>query len=332
MIYVLVIIAVLLCLYFVYKYFQTDDVIGDYETVIGYEDSPKIDKIVEKCKKKPTASTAYILSNVQKYNKQDQEESDYWMAVALNMTINDPNAVYEAIEPEHIMTDVQFVLPAGRLAQVTNNVEKLGAYYERKVSNDPQNVHDNNVQCGVREKYFKLPDKFSDLDDLKLIASERANFVIRDIENKPAYMDSITGTDYDALKKVWARFKEKNIPATSLISALENCRQEGYTICTVGRVSNIMDSLTLLDDDIGEPVPTIDMLRKDALGDAYKIINELPEPQKKIYEGVDSEERDTLCEELSRKIQSHITENYSDKIKNEEQLNKIILDAQSGLS
>lgn len=336
----LIIIALAVIFYFYSKSKST--VIGDYETVVGYENTPKIKKIVEKAKsQKPNMTNSFILSNIAKYNMQDQIESDYWMAAAINFALNDPDAVNEPITPELVLQDQPFIVPTGRLDQITTNIDKLQDYYHRTVPNDPQNVHDSNLQAHIREKYFKLAaeSKPADISDLKQICQgrgsagtlTRATQVIDKIENEPSYMDALKATDYDVLSLVWGRFKEKDIPATTLIQSLENCKAEGHIICTVGRVSNIIDSLTFLDGEV-EPVATLPMLRKDALADAYKLINELPEQQKKIYEGEDSEQREELCVELSKQIETLIKQQYGDKVKNPEHLDKIIMDAQAGIS
>ncbi len=304
---IIAIILVVLVLIFIYYYTRKNKK-TKYENSFGHS-MKNIEKIIENEKDDP-----FVLAEINNFNIGDTVAADILYAEALQL------ALYDEIEnPERV---IDRVVPFTFIMPVMRELQGDDEYYNREIRNDPQNVHDSNVRLDFNEKYEKLLEITggikSDVTILKNYCSNSALVVLNKMMISPAYMEIINATDYDILRLVCTRANIYNDIYPALNKSLENCISEDLElVCTTGRISNILDSLTLIDPELGKPVVTIEMLRKDVLQLVLNYLKNMPD-----------ERRENEAEKVGEEVEELIRNNFT---ANELILNKLIEEAKMGI-
>lgn len=277
-----------------------------YEHSFGHS-KKNIKKIIQTEKNDP-----FILGEIYNFNLEEPIIAQEYYDAALQ------EAIYNSLaeNPERVLDRVfpfEFIQPAAR-------VDTGDKYYDRPIRNDPQNVHDTNVRVNFQVKHNALLDETGhercDLSELKTHCSEKAISVINSIESNEAYIENLNNTDYGVLCAVVRRAKLFPDIYESLNLALENCiNNDGEIVCATGRVSNILDSLTLIDPVYGKPVVSTEILRRDILQDTLNYLNSIPD-----------ERRENDVEAVGAEIEELIKKNYSSPL-----LDKLIEEAKAGI-
>ena len=247
------------------------------------------------------------------------------------------------------------------------------AYYEPKpIRNDPQNVHDTELTHDLKIKYNRIVEKNNrdanniglrnyrqptiadvrvDLNAARLpeTTRENASTVLTTITNGGA-VTALGTTEDKILLEVWKRINSpdneenrdelKRSLWTSMASGVEtNYNGNSATVCTVGRCSRILDSLTLMDSDkhIAKPPQTVEVLRNEVLSKSYVVLQNAlrNSPLAAVYNGTEPEtddNRQALDDfklSVKREIADTIHKDYPDA--KPDTLNNIIQDAQAGV-
>ena len=302
----ILIIIILICVYILYT--RGGKKQEKYEDTFGYS-TQMIDRVIENERDDP-----FILAEIQNFNIGDHHAAEELYQVALqdalynSLTVNVPERVIDRLTDE-------FIMPAIRVNQ------EGPEYFDRGVRNDPQNVHDSNITKSFIEKYKKLYDAPGGNYNEKNVISTFSGGALR-VYNKmssdPAFIESLNDTDYGVFQKVCSRGALYPDIYPALNSALGNCIKDGEIVCVTGRISNILDSLTLIDPQIGKPVVTTEILRKDILQDTYNYLQTIPD-----YE-------DEEIPAISDKVDEIIREKYAG-ITDPIILEKLIKEAQAGI-
>jgi hypothetical protein len=182
---------------------------------------------------------------------------------------------------------------------------KLGRakYYEaKKIRNDPQNVHDTNV-IGVNKNKFdtilrrnaNITHRGSRDEIISAINASSMSDIKKQnamtILNSMSASNNITSlgdvSEEKVVLEVWKRINSPdnqerrsdliNSLCESLASGMEKNYDGDYAkVCTIGKVSRVLDSLTLMDSspEISEPVKTTEMIRNEIFGKAHHILQE----------------------------------------------------------
>lgn len=252
----------------------------------------------------------------------------------------------------------------------------LEYYYETaQVPNDPQNVHETNVVYGLKTIYDNIVEKnmseairgpasadigeiekkINDLQKKNKISAQQADRAKKTLETmrNKNYVSSL-GTDESAvLQNVWTRVHSRENAANlqnlelSFVNSLAECQEPDWQgndqqVCTVGRVSRVINSLSQMDadEDIAAPVVTTEVLRNEIFSKTYAIIQEeLKSADVDVarkYNGLPGDyapEIDARVEEfeenLKLKITNTIQSEYSDA--KPETLRTIIQEALAGV-
>jgi hypothetical protein len=246
-------------------------------------------------------------------------------------------------------------------------------YFEPKpIRNDPQNVHDTELTHDIKVKYNKIIEKnkedaasigtynykqptFADirieLNRADLSETDRENaFHILNIIAGGSSITALNTTEDKVLLEIWKRIHSpenqdnrenlKNSLWQSLSSGMEkNYNGEYRSVCTSGRTSRIVDSLTLMDNDdsLAKPLQTVETLRNEILSKSYVILQTAlkDSPVSAVYNGTEpetDENRQALVE-----FKNFVKQNIADTIHRDypdakpDTLDNIIKDAQAGV-
>jgi hypothetical protein len=169
--------------------------------------------------------------------------------------------------------------------------------------NDTQNVHDSNVSDEIKYKILVLVDNYKDIktwDDVLLEIDNEVDCLSKnvDFENKINDIDRVlefiitnnatiflgdignrehkniinpdgTMAEKIILKIIWERINsDVNKGANSLLiesffEQVYQCIEKGEIVCTTGRISRLIDTLTLLDENemLSKPISTINTFK-----------------------------------------------------------------------
>jgi hypothetical protein len=152
-----------------------------------------------------------------------------------------------------------------------------------QVANDRQNVHDSNITGHVRTSRDNLARDAANLIKADGFETIRAQCIAAGVQD----FDAITDTPAvrEMLELVWNRAylpPSGTNPAEyaaavrdAVISRLRDCRENGHIVCTTGRITQILDALTLLDPDAcgGHGMKTNDMYRAEIFNRVKQLID-----------------------------------------------------------
>jgi len=250
----------------------------------------------------------FVIAEINRFHLNNEDQAVIFYERALQ------NAIFASLQP--IILDRL----APNIFKTQPIIVPQEQYYDRQVWNDPQNVHDSNVGSDVVKKYRTLKEITSGVEPEQFMnkLTPDAQKVVTYIIDNPGYLEKIDDTDINVLKRVVERAEMYPDIYDALSNNLESCYKDGYYICTTGRVTNIIDALTLIDKDIGTPPITVDMIRKDVLSDSYNVIKDYGE-----YD-------DDKVEEIKDKLEVVLKDKYR-PICDEKILDKLIEEAKAGI-
>ncbi len=223
----------------------------------------------------------------------------------------------------------------------TDTVNKL-PLPAKKITSDPQNVHDRNVN----NNFTKIYDRIKTLDGGDIDVSVAFNEVSEYAKKHPKsaqiakaldkidkndnhIVSNYNDTEKGILAHVWNRINSadnlvNNENSENMKNMLMDSLCDGADVCSVGRVSRILDSLVLMDSDpeISKPVVTNEMLRNEIFTLANKTINDQVNLTGKRKE-YDAGEMIPELDAIKHAVKNTITEQYSDKT-DKANLDKII--------
>jgi hypothetical protein len=248
-------------------------------------------------------------------------------------------------------------------------------YYTNEIPSDPQNVHDTNVNTDIHRKFKKLVENNAYEVDHNPYAGMPIREVYNSIKNSvkshkfgnalkrqdaeavlntmhsPEKVGALGVSQMELLTEIWKRVhspdnaERKDSLVGAFMDALADGRENGYTVCTIGKCNRLMGSLTLLDTDavIATPVKTKEILRSEIFTKAHNIINDTlqkyPEPVVAAYQNptkFDEAPEDVkiqvndLEHTLKQNIATDIQNNYAKEV-DATTLDILIEDAKAGV-
>jgi hypothetical protein len=253
-------------------------------------------------------------------------------------------------------------------------------YAQRNIRSDPQNVHEPQVSNEI-EHIYKIIQHENDKEEMvtggalnrvkvtpNAIKKEVEAYKFSDEETKKRALsvletmsrdNSITklhDTEKNVLINVWKRINSSDNQGNrenlkdSFMDALANGMEKNYSgdyvqVCTNGRCSRIINSLTLIDasPEISKPVKTRDMMKNEILSSAYAIVQEelsktTPDVAK-AYSGSTPESQineelqgrvDSFVQDVKDKIDKKVRKDYENQA-DQGAIDNFILDAQAGV-
>lgn len=153
-----------------------------------------------------------------------------------------------------------------------------------KVKSSAQNVHDNNANDTLADRYKYLKQKrYPHTPGLQKFVSDCDNgdAIWKSIYNgadKLAKFDN--DSELDVWNTVWSHIKESKSNNKNLMDSFRDsinaCTENGIPVCSTGRVTRALDCLTLIDKDpiLSQPVLTDDILRKEIYDKANDILQD----------------------------------------------------------
>lgn len=186
-------------------------------------------------------------------------------------------------------------------------------FADRDIRNDPQNVHETQVNKDMARIYRSIIQRNAAEDDIiggqndnaqtarniaairdyartyKFEDSKQRERAMKTIETMAAgnWISGLNSRENDILSNVWKRTSSAenegnraNMRA-ALMSGLADCVETGYNgqdyqVCASGRTGRVLGSMTLLDanETISEPIKTVEVLRNEAFAKSFKIIQD----------------------------------------------------------
>jgi len=239
-------------------------------------------------------------------------------------------------------------------ADSTNQEE----YYDPEITSDAQNVHDDNVQKELIEKYNRIrllssgiaaPDIVDEIlsSDRSMQDKEKMVQIVNYIRNGTSYVDNFRDYESNIFENAWGRIfeiddpeKQKIVKDSFLTAVRESFNDEiDAPYCVTGRVSRILDSFTLVDPDpvISGVCLTDNIIRKEIFNRSYVILKEevskLPEDEQRVYSditGDDDKKYDEVTDKLRESLRSRLVNEYFGWVK-DEKLFKMIDEALHGV-
>jgi hypothetical protein len=245
-------------------------------------------------------------------------------------------------------------------------------YYDiQDVRNDPQNVHETNVVHELKQLYEKIQNKnaveeqilgtaMADIRDVRASIDRLTDHGKKqnalkalDMMLKQNFVSSLDTNETEVLSNVWKRIhsadntEQRENLRDSLVNSLSECVEKDYNgngqlVCTTGRVSRVLNSLTLIDNDpnINKPVMTSEILRNEVFGKTYNILQtELAKAEpdvQRMYNGLPGDDAPDLRARVEKfegdvknMIETTVRETYPDA--KPEVLTNLIMEAQAGV-
>jgi hypothetical protein len=244
-------------------------------------------------------------------------------------------------------------------------INRAKYYKARDIRNDPQNVHDSAVVAGLKNKLNAIQranvgSKSYDKREIEN-AIQKSNLPERKRQNAlavlnkmwstPDQVSTLNDSEKSVIESVWHRINSaenanssdslKNAFYDALASSMETSGGNTSMVCTVGRVSRVLESLTQLDAStaIAKPVVTTEMLRNEIFSKAGVIVQSsvasAPKEVADLYQSADDLPSDkqtllnTFTNNVKQTIANTIKQEYPDI--NPTTLDPIIKDAQAGV-
>ena len=284
-----------------------DDVIQNYQQVL---DDTELDW--------------FELEQIEMFANRHQD----FLAGANNQNYNNfIDTVFET-RPKKIKTTIEEAIEESK-----NKKEAYEKFVENNKTHtsDTQNVHDSEVNHQLSRSFNALKQATLPIsDNLDMIKDDVLNYAkslpnesqdrirksIDRIVSGKSYNSSIKTTEDELLKLVWSRCYDKTnstnerLIKDAVIESLLDMTNNGSTVCSTGRCSRLIDSLTLLDSnkELASGFATSEQLRNDSLDKS----NEILENCIKVY----SESNDSRLKEVALSYQDPkiVTNDESEKL------------------
>ena len=287
----------------------------------------------------PVAQATRIENN----NKQDKKElyNHYNEAIArynlvdpvirkrpdvpnIETIVNQRNRIYDEIMEEEgfgIITNNPTIRPV--LPPIPVKKEKVRKdRLKIDIKASPQNVHDTNVNDELSDRYKQLKQNqladdtsgslYTDMIDFIHKNDKKKNIVnnFDHTDNISRFQDNEANIWYTVWKRIHAPENSDNVDSLkeSFKCAIQDCTENGSTVCTVGRVTRALNSLTMMDknEKLSAPVKTDDIERKEVYDQAHKILHrELDKMGNKFKELYESGEMNNT-DEFDNKVKNAI--------------------------
>ena len=294
MIWITLVILVLLAI--LIYFFWPDPPAKIYAEIKGYENNRRIRGAAHKLREKKTKTPEeYImLGDMLRYNLGETAEEIYAEALQLAIFAEDPLAftINDRLRPEEPL--------------------HVPATEPPRILTDPQNVHDSNVVKQMIQRYESVRGPHSGsitrvdgakrhnnqtYEDFKNFAPERTKKIIEGIEQNPCEYSHLRATDADVLRDVASR-------GPHVWPALVSNLNDAEDVCLTGRISQILDALTLVDEAGAAPICSVPILRKEIVEDAQNFLR-----SREYFEKADSASEEYIFAE-NEALQKYIREKY----------------------
>ncbi len=216
----------------------------------------------------------------------------------------------------------------------TNKKDRKTETFKQKNTwvEDAQSVHDSTVSSNLQEHFDKI--KMYNVEEYGELTTDKANAAINDLTN---YLQSqpdhdkamkvierskeglkvmnLDSTEYAILIELWRRINsQSNVKNAdelkkSLHESMSNCTENGHLVCTQGRTSRMIQSISHL--DLGDPtlglVRTDQAVRNQIYADSNRIltkhINSLSKENKDKY---NKSETNSVIEKMENNARNEI--------------------------
>lgn len=321
-----------------------------YEKVIGHEVDQNVNiamkSALKKEKKEKTAINALILADLNNFHYKQKNEARHHYQNALNRLPETNNEdtfqVWDRLEDVNVQIGIINSLDEKKK---NDHLKKTPDYFKVKPRNDPQNTHDHVLTNSIKQKYDRIKKlngdfKNTDLQDLeeKIKNNEKAKKAYETI-NKNINIQLLNERELDVLKHVWTRAKQQNAEDL-VVSALQECVENNITVCAMGRVSRIIESLVVVDSDpeISSSGKTTSILRSEIMSKAFNILEKEKENLKaenpKLYDEYANSLDDESKSEDLQKWETHVRQEFNkiaQDYPNIEKAHSIIKEAHMGI-
>lgn len=337
------------------------------------------------------AENSFVLANLYNYNvapnlpapnkQRAKHEAAYHFNHTVARIMNNPvTVINEAHQAPEFMLDRTEVFYNDNAPLARPNIEQartivrdarraitqpVGYFAQRDVPNDPQNVHDSQVNADMRNMYMEiqranaqLPTKSDDE-----IITEISNIIrnappdkaqdaqlIFDKMCKPNQISSLNTTERQLLIDVYQRItapeniNNREYLTASFINALADGMDKNnggkHSVCTTGRCSRLLGALTLLDTNptIAQPIKTKEILRNEIFTKAHNIIqNRLAKSPNEadLYTGKteETQENAPILEAFNQSLKQEISDTIHHEYSHSDKkiIDDLVRDAQAGV-
>lgn len=205
-------------------------------------------------------------------------------------------------------------------------------YNQKTFTSDPQNVHDHSVVEDVKKisSIIDVNKQPTDPDpeilhyildsNIDPVVKEKAIQTLDTVKNINTNIANLNAREGQVLNAVWNRSKipensgNSELIKESLITNLANCVEDNKktSVCSTGRVNNIVSTLVLLDyDSRTSQIGTSEMYKNEILDECAKV-------RDKLYETIQDDTQFKLAYEAEiNKIQQKYPDHLNNRFKME---------------
>lgn len=346
-----------------------------YADLVGHQNDSITDLLINTLENKEdkTLEDRYNLFRVNLYNRQNLDEARRNLDLIMNhLTDNLPDNIENHIQNQtnnedvvfHIFNEINQIIAPERLPNIildnnaqnkrenidtthqTERREVSNIYFnETPIHNDPQNVHESEINKFYRDKFELIKEKnleespVADLNNLPIYILNMGDEVKRFKAQKTytsmlsnAPISSLNSSEKIVLEQVWKRINseenedKKSQLIVSLLDQLADATEKSldgkyHTVCTSGKCLRALDSLTLLDADpiISSPPKTKEIVRKEIFETASNYLEKYLDKNPEMSELYNKPEVDLTDSENKKvfKFVEKIKEGFAEKIHGE---------------
>lgn len=279
---------------------------------------------------------------VKRYNEVGPKVKEHPRVPNIETVVRQRDRVYEELQNEPpvetviVAVEPQRAVPMQVPIPITPPVlikkdKKRENRLKFEVKSSAQNVHDHNVNDELARRYNGLKKSKLARDESKSYL-DMLEFINKHDKSKRKIVrgfdagDGLSRFYYDNEATIWFTvWRRIHSPENkdnvddlkqSLANAVEDCNEDGELVCTTGRATRALNSLTLMDKDekISAPIKTDDIKRKEAYDKAYQILQEELDKKGKTfkdkYESGEMEDREV--ETFDNGVKGRIREGLAD--------------------
>lgn len=384
----MLIIIIILLLYLMQRYDKKEKKYRrermEYSDLVGHQNDLMTEKLIEDLEEKEdkTLEDRYNLFRINLYNRQNVDDARVNLYQILdNITDYTPenqdiifhvfNDVNEFIAPQRLPEEILDTNAHIKRENIdpnhlTERKEIANIYFnETPVHNDPQNVHESEINRFYKNKFDLIKEKN---DDEKIEIKDSLPMHIMNIPDPEKRMraqktylsmtndfpiSSLDSTEMKVLDQIWKRIhseensKRKNQLIGSLMDQMADATEKSldnkyHVVCTSGKCLRVLDSLTLLDADktISSPAKTKEIIRKEIFESASKYLEDRLEKNDKMYDlynkpeiELNEEENRTVgqfVKDIKSSFEEKIKEEYKNSGVSKEVIDTVLVEANAG--
>jgi hypothetical protein len=268
---------------------------GSYQDEIDYFMTPVVQATRIENNPTPNKKELYNKYNeaVARYNKVSPKVRKHPKVPNIETIVGQRDRAYQELitepEPDNVRIVIPTPVPAAAPPVQVLKDNKRDDRLKIQVKSSSQNVHDHNVNDELSSRYTKLKTSglppSSDQQYAEMLEFIDKHDKKGKITDGFTFSTDISRFDNDKEDQIWSTVWRRihapenagNVDSlkNAFRDAVVDCTENNHLVCTTGRVTRALNSLTLLDNnaELAKPAKTDDIARKEVYDQAHQILH-----------------------------------------------------------